>query len=186
MRISPQGRFAALSMCAAATLAPAAEAVADGRDVPVPVDVPLESVEETLPLEAPTVFATVPSSPITPPETPQIMRGDRISVPVVPSLGAVLDTPGVFAEAPVPGLDGTAAQLSTSSETMDAAAPSLTVDLPLTNPGAEPSGLPRLTAPDARLTTPTLHGERTALVDVVSADGQSRLPDALGQVTGLL
>ncbi|WP_431783850.1 hypothetical protein [Streptomyces chumphonensis] len=85
MRRTPQGRFAALSMCAAATLAPAAEAVADGRDVPVPVDVPLESVEETLPLDAPTVFATVPSSPVTPPETPQIMRGERISVPVVPA-----------------------------------------------------------------------------------------------------
>ncbi|MCZ7417134.1 MULTISPECIES: hypothetical protein [unclassified Streptomyces] len=188
MKISKQGTFAALSMCAASALAPAAQAAAaDNSSVPVPVDVPLESVETALPVaDAPTVFATVPSSPLTTPTMPPLMQDERVTVPAVPALGAVLDSPALTAEAPVPGLDGTAAQLSTGSEALHTVTPALSADLPLTNPARSSSGFTDVTTPGARLTTPTVQGERTARVDLVNEEGDSQLPDALGTATALL
>ncbi|MBW1596952.1 hypothetical protein [Streptomyces sp. JJ38] len=188
MKISKQGTFAALSMCAASALTPAAQAAAaDNSSVPVPVNVPLESVETALPVaEAPTVFATVPSSPLTTPTLPPLMQDERVTVPAVPELGAILDSPALTAEAPVPGLDGTAAQLSTGSEALRTTTPALSADLPLTNPATSDTGFTDLTTPGARLTTPTVQGERSALVDLVNEDGDSQLPNALGTATNLL
>ncbi|MDK1472812.1 hypothetical protein QNO07_05100 [Streptomyces sp. 549] len=179
MRLAKQGAFTALAMCAAAAVTPAGTAAAaDGSQVPV--EVPLESVEMVLPLDAPTIHATVPSQPILPPSTPEVMKDDQLMVPLLPAVGTILDTPTADVAVPLPGTDrhehSTTARVSVDSTPLTAITPALDAALPLTNPGAEESGMPRPAMPDATLTTPTLQGERGAVVDVVDGHGQSRIP----------
>lgn len=192
MKMSPQGRFAALAACTAAVLAPATAAAADAGSQ-VPVDVPLESIETVLPLDAPTIHATVPSNPLSTPSVPQIMKDDQLNVPLVPEVGTILDTPTADVTVPLLGSDrnenSTSARISTDSTPLTAVTPAVDVALPLTNPGVEESGMPRLAMPNATVTTPTLQGERGAVVDLVDGNGHSRLPvhrtvDTASQVLG--
>ncbi|MBB1253652.1 hypothetical protein [Streptomyces alkaliterrae] len=177
MRFSNQGKLAVFAACAAAALAPAGTAVADQSGSHVPVDVPLQSLEAALPLDAPTVSATVPSRPLSAPAVKPAMSEDRVNVPLVPEMGAMLQAPAALVELPLPGTDltpdGSTARVGTSSD-LSALTPAAEVIAPLTNPAR--TGLPGLAMPDASVTTPALQGARFADVDVVDKDGGSTVP----------
>ncbi|UGY93178.1 hypothetical protein [Streptomyces gobiensis] len=191
MSISKQGKFTALAICAAAALTPTA-AAADDSGTQVPVDVPLDGVTPYLPVDAPTISATVPSQPLTPPSVPEVMTDENVTVPLVPSFGTILDAPSALVEVPLPATDenpnAASAQLMNRSTPLRAVTPSVEVDLPITNPGTEESGMPKLTVPNATVTTPSLYGERKAGLDIVDKAGESQLPVGrlLGNVSDLV
>ncbi|MGP3923206.1 hypothetical protein [Streptomyces sp. 8N616] len=158
-----------------------------GGEPRVPLIVPLESMETSLPLDAPAVGGSFPALPVKPPTrqdmTPEMTRDGgvepRATIPPLRTQG----TPSAFVEAPVPTLQErggrSAARIETPQAPLDTSGPEASLGLPIGAPSTDRSGtpgLPELKAPDASVTSPAAKGEPHADVGVTQKDEEQRLP----------
>ncbi|MGP3952446.1 hypothetical protein [Streptomyces sp. 7N604] len=166
-----------------------------GGEPRVPLIVPLESMETSLPLDAPAVGGSFPALPVKPPTrqdmTPEMTRDGgvepRATIPPLRTQGA----PSAFVEAPVPTLQErggrSAARIETPQAPLGTSGPEASLGLPMGAPSTDRSGtpgLPELKAPDASVTSPAAKGEPQAYVGVTQKDEEQRLPVGPAMRTG--
>jgi translation initiation factor IF-2 len=212
MRIPTHGGFAALTLCAAAVVSasPAMAAEQPGRAEPdrmgsaaeprVPVVVPLETLEASLPVDAPAVGGSLPVTLVKVPSAKDMAPGARpggmppqASVPPLRTSGM----PSASVEAPLPAVPETGGSSTVRVETpqapLDTVGPKATLGLPVgaPRPGAPrpgAPGVPQLKPPGAAVTSPTVQGQPAADVGVTQQGREPRLPVSrlVGTVHGLL
>ncbi|MFD9564274.1 hypothetical protein [Streptomyces sp. NPDC059994] len=154
MNVTKRAGLAAMMtyMATAAAVTPAAAGSS------VPVAVPLEGLEATLPFEPPTVSTGVPIPVPGSPGGPRHVVGSLMPSPLMPALPVTSELPSTLVKAPLtdPLTDdklGSAA-LTTPSSPLRAEGPGAILDAPLTPPQAELFGLPALDEPQAGLLAP--------------------------------
>lgn len=162
MKLTTRGSLAAVMACMATAVA-ATPAVAVE---PVPVTVPLESLETVLPLEAPALSTGVPVLVPGVPDGPRHVTGRLLPESTVPTVPFTGELPKTLLELPVEnplgeGNLGVARAASQASD-LKLTAPGASLGAPLSEPRAHLFGQPEPTLPQVALITPVLQGTPAA------------------------
>ncbi|MGW1885667.1 hypothetical protein [Streptomyces sp. NPDC001970] len=164
MKSIARGSLGALMACVAAAVA-APSAVAAPH---VPVVVPLDPLEQAVPLEAPTVSAAAPLPVPSAPEGPRYEEGKVLPTGIVPRVPLTSELPGARAGVPLPhplsDEEVGAVHLASPDTDLMAATPGADVAAPLTAPAAGTDGLPGLARPEAGVSLPELRATPGAVL----------------------
>ncbi|MFI1398399.1 hypothetical protein [Streptomyces sp. NPDC020681] len=148
-------------MASAAAVAPAAASIA-----PVPVNVPLESLETVVPVEAPALSTGVPVPVPGGFEAPRHVTGRLLPAGILPQLPLTSELPRTLVELPVEnplgeGNLGVASAQSESSE-LKVTSPGADVGAPVSAPRPELFGQPEPVLPELSVLAPSLVGDPAA------------------------
>jgi hypothetical protein len=163
MKSTTRGTIAAVVTGVAAAMGAAATPASAAETVPVPV--PLEGVENSLRMEVPRISAELPVLTPGAPDGPRYVEGRLLPDRALPQLPVSGGLPGVNVHAPLPHVLGDRfdhVEVGTQAADMDALAPGLVVDAPLTSPDAENFGLPDTKLPEVGVLAPVLRTVPTA------------------------
>ncbi|MFJ3665250.1 hypothetical protein ACIPSE_02225 [Streptomyces sp. NPDC090106] len=170
MKSTTRGTLAALLTGVAAAVGATATPAAAVETVPVPV--PLQGVENSLGVELPTLAGEIPLPTPGAPEGPQYVEGRLIPERVIPQLPVSGGLPGADLRAPLPRLlgdDFDHVGVGTEAADLRTLAPGLTLDAPLTAPGADNYGMPEPKLPQVGVLTPLL--QTVPAANVVTGPG---------------
>ncbi len=157
MKPTTRGTLAALVAGAAAAVGAAATPAAAAGTAPLPV--PLGGAESALGMELPSVRGELPLPAPGSPEGPRFTEGRLLPERAVPRLPVEGGLPGLDVRAPLAHVLGDGFDhvgVRTAPSGLRAVSPGLSVDGPLTGPGAGRAGLPELTLPELGVLTPAL------------------------------
>ncbi|MFE2301807.1 hypothetical protein ACFXAW_26895 [Streptomyces sp. NPDC059445] len=158
MKPTTRGTLAAVMTGVAAAVGAASAAPAVAADT-VPIPVPLDGVERSLGLKAPSVSGELPLPLPGRLEGPRYVEGRMIperAVPQVPLSGGL---PGARLRTPLPRVLGHGFDhlgLSAPAAGLEALTPGASLDTPIGAPNPDHLGLPGLKTPQAAVLTPLL------------------------------
>ncbi|MBL1080603.1 hypothetical protein JK359_01200 [Streptomyces actinomycinicus] len=156
MKPTTRGTLAAVVTGVAATVGAAGPAAAAGT---VPVPVPMGGVSKALSMEVPHLGAQLPLLTAGAPDGPRYVTGRLLPDRTLPQLPVYSGLPGLDARAPLPhplGDDFDHLSVGAPANDLRALTPGLSLDAPLTAPGANTSGLPGPKLPQAGVLAPAL------------------------------
>lgn len=163
MKLTTRGSVAAAFMACIATAAAVSPAAAGTS---APVDLPLESLERVLPVQAPELRTGVPVPMAGVPDGPRYVTGRMLPENALPAVPFTAELPETTLELPVrdPLGEGSLGALRAVSESSDVmlSSPGASVGAPLSAPRDDLSGRPEPVLPQLALITPVLQGTPAA------------------------
>ncbi|MGX1883373.1 hypothetical protein [Streptomyces sp. NPDC055287] len=163
MKVTTRGSVAAAFMACLATAAAVSPAAAGTS---VPVDLPLESLQTVLPVQAPELRTGVPVPVAGVPDGPRHVTGRLLPENALPAVPFTAELPDTKLVLPVedPLGEGRLGALGAVSEASDLAltAPGASVGAPVSAPREHLLGRPEPVLPQVALITPVLQGTPAA------------------------